>query len=279
MRGYWAPALHRHARALLDPVPDRSGLIAVDVAAGVGTLGPALRRLTGPDGLVIALDRSHGMLCRAPSVCRGCGPKQHACRSPPPALTALDQLRVEADGRLALLGPNGPGKTTLPRLLAGIEQPTAGTVALNDRSIDELGLAARRVVAYVSQQPGLLTTSVPRNVELPLIRRRVPRTQRAARVTSALGRLGVGHLAHRPAQRLLGGERQRVNLARALATQPFVLLLDEPAAALDAGARRAFLEDLDHGLDGDPTTIVHVSHRPRKPRRQPTSSWSSTAGS
>lgn len=63
---HWAPALHHHARALLDPVPTGSGLIAVDVAAGVGTLASALRVLTGPGGLVVALDRSQGMLRRAP---------------------------------------------------------------------------------------------------------------------------------------------------------------------------------------------------------------------
>lgn len=63
---YWAPALHRHARALLAPLPTGTRLTAVDVAAGVGTLAPALRAFTGPDGLVVALDRSRGMLRRAP---------------------------------------------------------------------------------------------------------------------------------------------------------------------------------------------------------------------
>ena len=81
---------------------------------------------------------------------------------------------------------------------------------------------------------------------------------------AALARLGVEHLADRPAPQLSGGERQRVNLARSLALEPAVLLLDEPAAALDPEGRASFLDDLDHALDGHSTTVVHVSHRPEE---------------
>ena len=176
----------------------------------------------------------------------------------------VDELVVAPGERLAVLGPNGSGKTTLLRLLSGIERPTRGTVALDGQPMDGLGVQARRAVGYVTQQPGLLTTSVRRNVELPLQWRRVPRAERAARVRTALDRLGIAHLIDRPAARLSGGERQRVNLARSLATEPDVLLLDEPAAALDPAARTAFLDDLDRALEASGTTVVHVSHRPEE---------------
>ena len=176
----------------------------------------------------------------------------------------VDELSVAAGQRLAVLGPNGAGKTTLLRLLAGIERPTEGTVSLDGRPTDTLRLSTRRAIGYVTQQPGLLTATVRRNVELPLAWRGVPRSSRSTRVMAALERLGVAHLADRPAGRLSGGERQRVNLARSLALEPSVLLLDEPAAALDAAARTAFLDDIDHALADVNTTVVHVSHRPEE---------------
>jgi ABC-type sulfate/molybdate transport systems ATPase subunit len=176
----------------------------------------------------------------------------------------VEDLTVSRGQRLAVLGPNGAGKTTLLRLMAGIEHPTQGMVALDDRPSDELSLSARRSVGYVTQRPGLLTTSVRSNVELPLAWRGLSRPARNRQAMEALERLGVAHLADRPAQRLSGGERQRVNLARSLAARPAVLLLDEPAAALDPGARAAFLDDLDHALSDGSTTVVHVSHRPEE---------------
>jgi ABC-type sulfate/molybdate transport systems ATPase subunit len=125
-------------------------------------------------------------------------------------------------------------------------------------------VALRRRVAYATQRPGLLSTSVRRNVELPLRWRRVPRPQRRAAALAALERLGVAQLAERPAGTLSAGEAQRVNLARALAFEPALLLLDEPAAALDAESRQAFLADVEQALDARTTTVIHVSHRPEE---------------
>jgi len=176
----------------------------------------------------------------------------------------IHKLSVAAGRRLAVLGPNGSGKTTLLRLLAGLEGPTEGSVELDGRPTAALPLSARRTIGYVTQQPGLLTTTVRRNVELPLGWRGVPRSLRRKQALAALERLGVAHLAERPAQLLSGGERQRINLARSLAVEPSVLLLDEPAAALDAETRAAFLDDLDHALVACRTTVVHVSHRPEE---------------
>jgi ABC-type sulfate/molybdate transport systems ATPase subunit len=171
----------------------------------------------------------------------------------------IHDLDVAPGERLGVLGPNGAGKTTLLRLLAALEQPTAGEIRLagaHDQA------ARRRRVAYAAQQPTLLTMSVQRNVELPLRFRGVPGRDRRRAAHAALARVGAVHLADRPARALSGGEAQRVSLARALVTDPDVLLLDEPAAALDAAAGARFLADLDLALAATPRTVVHVSHRP-----------------
>jgi ABC-type sulfate/molybdate transport systems ATPase subunit len=165
---------------------------------------------------------------------------------------AIDRLDLSAGERLAVLGPNGAGKTTLLRLIAGLEAPTGGTVELD---------GDRRAIGYATQRPGLLSTTVRRNVELPMRWRGVPGGARRAAALAALERLGVAHLADRPAHALSGGEAQRVSLARALALEPRLLLLDEPAAGLDADARRAFLDDLAALLSDRSITVVHVSHR------------------
>jgi ABC-type sulfate/molybdate transport systems ATPase subunit len=116
-------------------------------------------------------------------------------------------------------------------------------------------------MAYATQRPGLLSVSVLRNVELPLRWRKVPRKLRGDLAMAALERLGVADLADRPALALSGGQQQRVSLARALAIDPAVLLLDEPAAGLDAESRSAFFGDLEQALADRATTVVQVSHR------------------
>ena len=174
---------------------------------------------------------------------------------------AIDQLDLEAGERLAVLGPNGAGKTTLLRLLAGLDAPTTGLVAVNGEPIADADLELRRSVGYATQRPGLLATSVARNVELPLRWRGIDAAARRAAALAALERLNVPSLADRKALSLSGGEMQRVSLARALAIGPQLLLLDEPAAGLDAAGRRAFFDDLERALSDRSTTVVHVSHR------------------
>jgi ABC-type sulfate/molybdate transport systems ATPase subunit len=175
---------------------------------------------------------------------------------------AIHHLDLAAGERLAVLGPNGAGKTTLLRLMAGLEAPRQGAVEIDGVRTVHADAALRRRIAYATQRAGLLSTSVRRNVELPLRWRGVTRAPRRAAALAALRRLGVEHLADRPAAALSGGEAQRVNLARALALEPRLLLLDEPAAGLDAEARRSFLDDLAGLLADRAITVVHVSHRP-----------------
>jgi len=173
----------------------------------------------------------------------------------------IERLDLAAGERLAVLGPNGAGKTTLLHLVAGLEPPSAGTVEIDGMRTVHADAELRRRIGYATQRAGLLSTSVRRNVELPLRWRGAGRAARSAAADAALRRLGVGHLADRPAAALSGGEAQRVSLARALALEPGLLLLDEPAAGLDAEARRSFLDDLAALLADRSITVVHVSHR------------------
>jgi ABC-type sulfate/molybdate transport systems ATPase subunit len=179
----------------------------------------------------------------------------------------IDQLDLTADERLAVLGPNGAGKTTLLRLMAGLEAPSAGVVEIDGVRTVHADASVRRRIAYATQRAGLLSTSVLRNVELPLRWRGMGRAARRRLALAALRRLGVDHLADRPGPALSGGEAQRVSLARALALDPQLLLLDEPAAGLDAEARRSFLDDLAALLADRTITVVHVSHRPEEALR------------
>jgi len=173
----------------------------------------------------------------------------------------VDRLEIAAGERLGVLGLNGAGKTTLLRLLAAIDRPTVGEVRVDGIPTSHGGSALRQRLAYAPQRPVLLSTSVRHNVELPLRYRRVRRAARRASVATALARLGVEHLADRPARSLSGGEAQRVSLARALACAPDVLLLDEPAAGLDTPTRAAFFGDAQRALADRTTTVVVVSHR------------------
>ena len=181
-----------------------------------------------------------------------------------------------------MLGPNGAGKTTLLRLLAAIDMPTAGTVLVDGVATTPGAVALRRRVAYATQRPGLLSTSVRRNVELPLRWRRVPRASgaRAAPRHSSASASRTWPTARRGT--LSGGEAQRVNLARALALEPALLLLDEPAAALDAEARAAFLDDLETALADRARRSCTCPTEPRRRCGWPTAwrcSWTARSGS
>lgn len=179
----------------------------------------------------------------------------------------VDDLAIAAGEHVSVLGPNGAGKTALLRLLAGVDRPDSGRVTLDGASTAHGGVEVRRRIAYATQQAGLLSTTALRNVELPLRWRKVPRRERAPIAMTALERLRVAHLADRPARELSGGEQQRVNLARAVALDPAVLLLDEPASGLDAQTRSAFFTDLEEALADRATTVVQVSHRAEEAMR------------
>jgi len=160
-------------------------------------------------------------------------------------------LTLHRGDRLMLVGANGSGKTTLLRLLHGLV-PFAGR--------REVSAASRApVVAMLFQRPFLLSLSVRTNVLLALWLHGVPRAQRAQRCALALRRVGLDATARRPARDLSGGQQQRLALARAWALQPDVLLLDEPTASLDPGAKRE-VERLIDQLAQDGVTVVMSTH-------------------
>jgi multiple sugar transport system ATP-binding protein len=177
-------------------------------------------------------------------------------------LTAVDDLTLEVEDRefLVLLGPSGCGKTTALRMVAGLEEPSSGTIRIGDRVVNDVE-AKDRDVAMVFQSYALYPhMTVRRNIEFPLRSRNVPREERPAIVAEAVRTLDLdGLLDRRPAQ-LSGGQRQRVALARAIVRRPQVFLMDEPLSNLDAKLRvqtRAELIELHRRLA---TTFVYVTH-------------------
>jgi NitT/TauT family transport system ATP-binding protein len=160
---------------------------------------------------------------------------------------------------VAVLGPSGSGKTTLLRLVGGFISPTAGRIQVTGRSPDE----ARRARAYavVFQRPVLFDwRTVAANVWLPLELAGVPRAEREVRASAALADVGLaGKEEARPWQ-LSGGMQQRVGLARAMVSEPQVLLMDEPFASLDEVTRERLEEQLRLICNSAGVTALFVTH-------------------
>jgi sulfate transport system ATP-binding protein len=176
--------------------------------------------------------------------------------------TALDDVSVEIpSGSLtALLGPSGSGKSTLLRVIAGLERLDAGTVEIDGR--DATGLPPqRRGVGFVFQHYAAFKhMTVRENVAFGLKVARRPKAEIRARVTELLELVQLPGLADRYPAQLSGGQRQRMALARSLAVQPSVLLLDEPFGALDARVRQELRAWLRHLHDEVHVTTVFVTH-------------------
>lgn len=167
-------------------------------------------------------------------------------------------LDLIAGSRTVVLGPNGTGKSVLMRLLHGLLVPTSGTVRW---SADE----SRRHQAMVFQRPVMLRRSALANIRFALDVAGVD-GDAEARAREAMERVGLAHLADRPARVLSGGEQQRLALARAWALQPQVLFLDEPTASLDPASTRA-VEDVIMAMHAAGTTIVMTTHDIGQARR------------
>jgi sulfate transport system ATP-binding protein len=178
------------------------------------------------------------------------------------AFTALDGVSVDVPtGSLtALLGPSGSGKSTLLRVIAGLEQPDAGEVFLDGEDVTRRQPQARGVGFVFQHYAAFKHMTVWDNIAFGLTIRRRPRTQIKERVSELLDLVQLSGLAKRYPAQLSGGQRQRMGLARALAVDPKVLLLDEPFGALDARVRKELRIWLRRLHDETHTTTVIVTH-------------------
>ncbi|NKB48407.1 MAG: ATP-binding cassette domain-containing protein [Alphaproteobacteria bacterium] len=167
-------------------------------------------------------------------------------------------FRLTAGTRTVMLGPNGAGKSLTLRLCHGLLTPTMGAIRWGGE-VSSDPARTRRHQAMVFQRPVLLRRSARGNIEHALKLRRVPRAERRARAELALAQTGLAALGDRPARALSGGEQQRLALARAWATTPQVLFLDEPTANLDPAATRA-VETLIGGFHAAGAKIIMTTH-------------------
>jgi NitT/TauT family transport system ATP-binding protein len=173
------------------------------------------------------------------------------------ALGPLD-LDVVKGEFVSLLGPSGCGKSTALRLIAGLNAPTSGSVRVA-RGVDPA--RAGHAIGFVFQEPTLMPwTSVRENVRLPLKLEHVPATEANARVDQALAQVGLIEFADAYPRELSGGMKMRVSLARALVTDPDILLLDEPFAALDEITRFRLNNDLLALWRDLRKTVIFVTH-------------------
>jgi sulfate transport system ATP-binding protein len=175
---------------------------------------------------------------------------------------ALDDVSIAVpDGSLtALLGPSGGGKSTLLRVIAGLEEPDAGTVVIGEQEVTNHP-PQRREVGFVFQHYAAFKHMTVRdNVAFGLTIRKRPKAEVASRVDELLELVGLSHLGKRFPSQLSGGQRQRMALARALAVEPHVLLLDEPFGALDARVREELRAWLRRLHDEVHVTTIFVTH-------------------
>jgi zinc transport system ATP-binding protein len=182
----------------------------------------------------------------------------------PPVFEGLD-LEVERGEFLAIAGPNGGGKTTLLRLVLGLERPAGGEARLFGQPVDRFD--RRDALGYLAQR-SQLGLDAPATVREVVTAGRLPRAgllgrlgrHHRARVEDAIGRVGLSEVADRPLVRLSGGQQQRAFVAKALASEPELLVLDEPTAGVDVAAQEALAALLDRLHRELEVTILYVSH-------------------
>ena len=185
-------------------------------------------------------------------------------------IVVFDGLNLEfAEGSFtALMGPSGSGKSTLLNLVAGLDRPTSGTVRVAGAEVSAMGPGAlaewrARHVGFVFQSYNLLPVlTAYQNVELPLLLTRLSATERREHVATVLGVVGLSDRAEHFPRQLSGGQEQRAAIARAIVSDPTIILLDEPTGQLDAKSAAEILVLLQR-LNGEyHKTILMVTHDP-----------------
>jgi len=177
-------------------------------------------------------------------------------------------FEVQAGDYVALMGPSGSGKTTLLNIIGGIDSPTSGRVLMEGADISQLAdaeLAAWRTsnVGFVFQQYNLLPVlTAVENVELPLLLLDMTKDERRRRALTALEIVGLKPRAHHYPRQMSGGEEQRTSVARALVTDPKLIIADEPTGNLDAAAASNVLDLLQTLNEKFQKTILMVTHDP-----------------
>jgi len=179
------------------------------------------------------------------------------------AVTILDNITqtIAAGPPTVLIGPNGAGKTTLLRVIMGLVAPDAGSVSWGSHNDPS---QVRRAIVF--QRPVMLRRSAAANIAYALGAAGVPRAQQPQRIADLLALVGLNGLSARPARRLSGGEQQRLALARALARDPAVLLLDETTASLDPAATKS-IEDIIRAVAQRGVKVVMSTHDLGQARR------------
>lgn len=177
-------------------------------------------------------------------------------------------LKIQKGEYIAIAGPSGCGKSTLLSILGLLDSPTDGNYLLNDRPVADLSASQRahirnREVGFIFQSFNLIgDLTVYENVELPLTYQKMPKAKRKKRVQAALEKVSMAHrMKHYPSQ-LSGGQQQRVAVARAIVTEPSILLADEPTGNLDSANGDTVMEMLAE-LHKAGSTICMVTHDPR----------------
>ena len=176
-----------------------------------------------------------------------------------PAVDRLN-MKVEEGHLVALLGPSGCGKTTTLRMVAGLMDPTAGSIVVDGKEITHTPVN-KRGMGMVFQSYALFPhMNVEQNVAFGLEMRQVSKTEQKARVAAALDMVQLGHLGKRQTKELSGGQQQRIALARALVVEPTLLLLDEPLSNLDAKLRETMRTEIRSIQQRTRATTLFVTH-------------------
>jgi len=176
-------------------------------------------------------------------------------------------LKVKEGEFLAIMGPSGSGKSTLMNIIGCLDVPSQGRYLLKGKEIEKMGdeelaFIRNKEIGFVFQNFNLLArTDALANVELPLIYSRVPKKERKIRAYEALKKVGIeGRAKHMPSE-LSGGEQQKVAIARALVTNPSIILADEPTGNLDTKSSEDIMS-IFNKLNSEGNTIILVTHEP-----------------